>query len=202
VLRAHSNKPPVEQGHRSPGFSLISDYLRAEQKHNVLDLGPALSANIEFFSSLQCKVYVEHLSTLLRKLNTAPADEEGTDPSEALGELLSFAGDTRFDVVLAWDLFNYLEPPALDALIARLVRFCNRGTLLFALVCIGKHMPDAPMGITIAAQDRLFYEVASTNTRRCPQYSSPVLLKKLQGFSVVRSYLLQNNIQEYVLRYQ
>jgi hypothetical protein len=195
-----SNERPGEHGHRSPGFNLVINHLRNEQKQNVLDLGPAVTPNIEFLSELQCKVYVEHLSELLTGLNALPADNSASASGE-IDQLLRYPAGVQFDAVLAWDLLNYLEPAALEALVARLVRFCKRGTLLFALVCMGKLIPDAPMNFRVAGEDRLLYVVSVEKLRRCPQYSSPVLLKKLPGFSVLRSYLLQNNIQEYVFRF-
>jgi hypothetical protein len=85
--------------------------------------------------------------------------------------------------------------------VTRLSRFCKQGTLLFALVYTGKQIPDEPIGFKVAADDRLRYEVNAEKPRPCPQYSTLVLLKKLPGFAVVRCYLLQNNIQEYVFRF-
>jgi hypothetical protein len=193
-------KPVEPGGHRSPGFSLIASHLRNDQKQDVLDLGAAVSANIEFLSALRCRLYVEPLAAVLGGLN-APRLEETSGASPRL-DLLPFPADTQFDAILAWDLLNYLEVSAIETLIERLIRFCKPGTLLFAQICMGKQIPSTPMGIKILADDRLTYETAVDTPHRCPQYSSAVLLRKLPGFSVVRSYLLQNNIQEYVFRYQ
>jgi len=201
VQRTSSNTGPGEPGHRSPGFSQITTHLRNDRKQNVLDLGPAVTVNIDFLSELQCKVYVEHLSEMLSALNAPPADESGR-ASEGVDQLLPYDEDVHFDVVLAWDLLNYLESAALDTLVTRLIRFCRPGTLLFALIYMGRQIPRDPLGFKVAAEDRLLYEVSAEKARHGPQYSSPVLLKKLPGFSVKRSYLLQNNIQEYVFRFQ
>lgn len=191
------NQPEGEREHRSPGLSLITAHLRNEHKQNVLDLGPASTANIEFLSELQCKVYVEHLASLLGEINAPDGDEPA-----AADQLLPYSQGLHFDVVLAWDLINYLEPRALDTLVARLIPFCKRETLLFALIFTRKQIPAVPTNFKIAAEDRLRYDVKSEDLRRGPQYTTPALLKKLPGFCVVRSYLLQNNIQEYVLRFQ
>jgi trans-aconitate methyltransferase len=187
-----------EQEHRSPGLSLITTHLRNEHKQNVLDLGAATTANIEFLSELQCKVYVEHLASTLDEIN---ASGEASATTAANEQLLPFSPGLHFDVVLAWDLLNYLESHALDALITRLTPFCKRETLLFALIFTGRQMPAAPLVFKISGEDRLRYELNSARMRPGPQYTTPTLLKKLPGFSVVRAYLLQNNIQEYVLKF-
>lgn len=181
----------------SPGLGLITAHLRNDRKQHVLDLGSATTPTIEFLSELQCKLYVEQLASSLGALGTA-----GDDASAIINQLPFYAHGLHFDVVLAWDLLNYLKPPALAALIGRLLPFCKQGTLLFALISTGKQIPNVPVRFKIAGQDRLCYDLSAGGLRDGPQYSTPTLLKMLPGFSLVRSYLLQNNIQEYVLRFE
>jgi hypothetical protein len=106
------NQRPGEREYRSPGFGLISNHLRIAPGQNVLDLGAANTLKIEFLGELKCKIYVEHLSVILDGLNTLPAAETAS-VSEGVDQLLSYAEGAPFDVVLAWDLFNYRQPTAL-----------------------------------------------------------------------------------------
>lgn len=183
--------------HRSPGLSLITAHLCNERKQHVLDLGSAATPTIEYLCELQCKLYVEQFASLLEQLDMA-----GEDASAIINQLPSYAPGLHFDVVLAWDLLNYLNPPTLAALIARLSPFCKQGTLLFALISTGKQIPKVPVRFKIAGKDRLRYDFSLDRLRDGPQYSTPALLKMLPDFSLVRSYLLQNNMQEYVLRFE
>lgn len=186
-----------EREHRSPGLSLIIAHLKSERKQHVLDLGSATTPTVGFLSELQCKLYVEQLASSLEEIDTA-----GEDASAIINRLPYYARGLLFDVVLAWDLLNYLKPPTLVALIGRLLPFCKQGTLLFALISTGKRIPSVPVRFKIVGEDRLRYDLSVDRLRDGPRYSTPTLLKMLPGFKVVRSYLLQNNLQEYVLRFE
>lgn len=187
-------------GNRSPGFNLIVNHLRTEERQLVLDLGTAATANIEFLSQLQCKVYVEHLASMLDEINKRQEDNYHGPALE--DQILIDAGDIGFDVVLAWDLLNYLTPAGLDALVTRLRDFSKHGSLLFALMYNGKQIPSAPARFTVLAEDRLHYGLNGSELRPQSPYGMSALKKKMTGFVVERTFLLQNNMQEYVFRFE
>ena len=85
----------------------------------------------------------------------------------------------HFDAVFAWDLLNYLQPLALQILMSRLITFCRRDTLLFAMIYTDKQMPNALERFRIAAEDHLQYAPCSGQTHSSLQYSRPTLLGKL-----------------------
>ncbi len=201
-MRRDSSIPSVEQGNRSPGFGLIANHLRTEQRQLVLDLGAAATPNIDFLSQLQCKVYVENLASVLDALNAPRAEDDSHSTPTAAEQILSDAGDVCFDVVLAWDLLNYLTPAALGALVERLRGFSKHGTLLFALMYNSKQIPGAPVVFKVLAEDRLHYGLNDSVLRSQSPYSMSDLKKKMAGFVVERTYLLQNNIQEYVFKFE
>ena len=190
----------VAQVYKSLGFGLVANYLKDQPKPNVLDLGPSVSANIAYLSQYHCKLYVENLADSIDDLNAAVRAEEGRD--EAIAACLQSYGNTRFDVILAWDLFNYLELEALAASMEYLSQYCRHGTRLFALVGIGKQVLDTPSRFEIVDDAQLRYGVATLGGRRCPQHSIPDLLRRLPEFVVKRTYLLRNGMQEYVFGYQ
>jgi len=201
-MRRDNNIQSGEQGNRSPGFGLIANHLRTEQRQLVLDLGAAATPNIEFLAQLQCKVYVENLASMLDALNTPRAEDESHNIPTAAEQILSDAGDVCFDVVLAWDLLNYLTPAALGTLVARLRGFSKHGTLLFALMYNSKQIPRTPVIFKVLAEDRLHYGLNGSVLRPQSPYSMSNLKKKMAGFVVERTYLLQNNIQEYVFKFE
>ncbi|MBA2409456.1 MAG: hypothetical protein H0V62_06690 [Gammaproteobacteria bacterium] len=200
-MRRNQHAQASAQGIHSPGFNLIAHHLRTGKRQWALDLGTAITRNIEFLSSLHCKVYVEHLALMLGEIN---APREGTNPgaSRAAKRILSDAGQCQFDVLLAWDLLNYLTPDGLDTLVARLHEFSKRGTLLFAIMYNGKQMPGTPSRFTVLTEDCLQYASNDGEPRPHSPYSMPTLQRKMTGFVTERTYLLQNNTQEYVFRFE
>ena len=183
------------------GFPEIATHLDHGPKHNILDLGAAVGTNVEYFSQFNCQLRIEDLFQNVSSLNTAAAQGIGWATEQAR-RLFSYGDDMRFDVVLAWDLFNYLEPVALQALMSYLSRFCQSGTLLFVLVYTRKEMAKEPINFTIIDQATITLKQASGEQRPCPQYTLGELQKRLPGFKVVRAFLLQNGMQEFVLSYE
>ena len=188
------------QVYRSLGFGLITGYLKEQSKPKILDLGPSVSANIAYLSQYHSKLYIENLSDSVHDINAAMHVGEGRE--QAIASCFQSYGDTQFDVILAWDLFNYLDLEALAKSMDYLSRYCRHGTRLYALVGIGKQILDSPSRFEIVDDDQLRYGVATDSGRRSPQHSIPDLLRRLPEFVVRRTYLLRNGMQEYVFGYQ
>jgi hypothetical protein len=179
------------------GFALIAEHLRRLDRPRILDLGAPVGANLDFFSGLRAKLFVEDLAQS-SALGANPAGPDGDDVTAALQDY----GDTRFHVVLAWDLFNYMQFHALTALIAHLSRYCEPDALLFGLVCVRGSIADRPTRFQIRGEQDLAYVLESGGRRRCPQHGIAELLRCLPQFVVERTFLLRNGMQEYVFRYQ
>ncbi|HEX5758264.1 MAG TPA: class I SAM-dependent methyltransferase, partial [Thermoanaerobaculia bacterium] len=179
--------------HRSLAFAMLLDGLRADHKLQVLDLGPAVGGNVEFLSRFDCKLFIEDLYAALA--GRVPG-EDGRP--QGIEELLPLPDSARFDMVLAWDLFNYLERDEVRRLVRHLARYCRPGAVLLALVSIHKQMPAQPMRFRIVDGQSLVYEQRSAHTRPAPRYASSDLSGMFEGFRVDRSFLLRHGIQEYL----
>lgn len=167
----------------------------------VLDLGPARSANLEFFSRYGGQLTVSDLYRGLRDVRAATSDDDNRK-AKAFAELLPFDKPTRFDLILAWDLLNYLTPQEHHLLMASLEPFCLSGTVLLAFVSTQKEMPPAPSAYSIRDPDTLVYEEREGRARPCPRYLEADLLKRMQGLSVQNRYQLRNGMLEYVFSYR
>ncbi|MGI9305377.1 MAG: hypothetical protein ACR2RB_22150 [Gammaproteobacteria bacterium] len=197
----------VSDTYESRGLRLVVKYLqdrneqKPERKQHVLDLGPAVIPNVEFLSRYNCRVQFEDITDVISKLNSA-LKSELTTVERVADDLFAHDPRVRFDVVLAWDLFNYLELGAIKALIERLGRFCKKGTVLFVFVRIAEEMPRRPTTFKFVDHHHLFYTVGSRNARPCPRYSVVDLMNQLSGFTVVRTYFMPNGMHEYLLRFR
>src|SRR5262245_28130752 len=89
--------------HRSLALAALFDEIRG-RKVTVLDLGSAVGSNVEFLSQYGCKLYIEDLYAALSSRFSSGEGDDLADP-EFFAEFLSLPEDTRFDVILAWDLF-------------------------------------------------------------------------------------------------
>jgi len=168
----------------------------------VLDLGPARSANLEFFSRYGGQLTVADFYSGLRAARAATTSDEDERKAKAFAALLPFDKSTRFDLVLAWDLLNYLTPQEQHALMTCLEPYCLAGTAILAFVSTQKEMPPAPSAYSIRDADTLVYEEREGRARPCPRYLEGDLLKRMQGLTVENRYQLRNGMLEYVFSYR
>lgn len=190
-----------EQLHKSLALNALFHQLREDRKYRVLDLGPAVGRNIEFFSQFRCKLQIEDLFETFSSFDYF-APEDGFSYEAVFSYLLPFSRSTTFDVILAWDVPNYLDRQVLLHLVRHLSRFSRPGTLLFALIATGKHIPETPHRFEIVDEETLLYGGKTTVLRSGPQYDASDLSRLMPGFRVCNSFVLRNGYREYLMVYE
>jgi hypothetical protein len=179
--------------HRSLALAALCEEIR-RRKLTVLDLGSAVGSNVEFLSQFGCKLFIEDLYAAL----STRMDGDLAGPG-FFAELLSVPEETRFDVVLAWDLFDYLQRKELAVFAEYLRRYTNRGALIFALISYHKTIPAQPYRFRIKDEQHLIYERRTGAERPSPRLAPAEVTNLLKEFRVDRSFLLKHGIQEYLL---
>lgn len=94
----------------------------------LLDLGPVVGSNVEFFGErLACKLYIEDLY-----LDIESAARRGVRPGLEAALLSRLAlGGQSVDGILCWDIFDFLDRPAGLALAAHLATLLRPGGALY-----------------------------------------------------------------------
>jgi hypothetical protein len=190
---AEAAAPP---GLRSQALKAILGGLRAGTRHAVLDLGPPLAANIEFLAGLSCRV---RIADLHRSLSVESIESRRPEAVGALfGRLLPLAPGERFDAIFAWDVFDYMRPDQVSALVARLAPACHPEAPVLVLASTGREIPAKPLRYRILDPEHLSCEGPGEPRRASPRHTQPDLVRMMPGFSVRRSVLLRSGIQEYL----
>lgn len=175
--------------------SLVVD-LDPDRKLTILDFGAATNSNIRFFGEYRCRLY---LPDAARRL---PAVRRGDLPlnAEQLDGLLPrLPKGEKLDVVLCWELLNYLEPDAVERLGLYLEPHIRFGTSLMTVQSSRGTINRSPTVYHILGPSKVRREIADDRPVACRTYSQPDLFRMLPRFEVNRSYLLQNGMQEYLL---
>lgn len=191
-VAAVAQAEPGPEVHRSLALpALLHSMRRKGQGLRILDLGPAVGSNVELLSQLGCKLHIGDLYA--SRASAGEGEELGQEFFEQL-----FPGDSRFDVVFAWDLFNYLQRREMARLGPLLRRHCRSGALVFALTWIHKQIPAQPIRFRMQENGQLLYERRTGIDRPGPRYAPSELTGFMKGFQVDRSFLLRHGIQEYL----
>jgi SAM-dependent methyltransferase len=182
--------------HRSLALAALFDTIR-RRKMTVLDLGSTVGSNVEFLSKYGCKLFLEDLYAALS--TRVPSGGDDLANPQFFADFLGIPEDTRFDVILAWDLFNYLHRKELAAFSEQLRRYTESGALLFALLSYHKTIPAQPYRFKIQDEQHLIYDRRTAAERPSPRLAPAEVTNLLKGFRVDRSFLLKHGIQEYLL---
>jgi hypothetical protein len=175
----------------------LLQHLEEGRLYSILDLGPARGGNLDFWAPTARRICFEgYYGTWADKGFVKP--EEGESYFPLLAKLLSFREDARFDIVLAWDVFNYLDHDHVCALVEYIGRSCPPGAILLALVSSAAMIPARPTVFRIHDREHLGCENSSPIMKPSPRYQPRDIVRMIPGFQVMCSFLLRHGIQEYL----
>jgi succinate dehydrogenase flavin-adding protein (antitoxin of CptAB toxin-antitoxin module) len=186
---------------KSLGLHALLDRVRDDRNYSILDLGPALEANVRFWSQFSCSLNIRDFYRSFREQQAAVVPEEESEET-TFSALLDFSDEEVFDIILAWDLFNYFNLRELEALVQRLSWWCRRGTRLFALISSLPKISVSPMVFRILNCEQMIYEIPTQAKRLCPRHLPRDIAKSMGRFKVSRSFLSRRGIQEYVFVFE
>lgn len=189
----------------APLFGTLVDRIRAGYHRTILDLGPARAATVELCKRLQCRLDIADLATSLEQLNI----QNETKPLQVLVESLLPPGcPEATDVVLCWDILNYVQPAALTAIMNSIMARSRAGTFVHALIVYSSRRMPAYPGVYapyLPKDDEATVEklhIMQSTKKECdaPQYTPDTLKRCMQGYRIERAMLLSNGVQEFLFR--
>jgi hypothetical protein len=170
-------------------------------RHLSLDLGPAVGGNVQFFAELGCKLFIADLYESLFSPNARQPESPRAFELMLERDLPSTDGQA-VDVILAWDLLNYLTIDQMRLLATALGSYCHRRTQLFAMIATQKEMPARPTMFNVLDPEHMSFLPDAQWQRDAPRYTEPDLKRGMPDFEVDVSFLLRTGLQEYMLSYR
>jgi SAM-dependent methyltransferase len=204
--------PAVPQKHtrRSSGMGEISRLLNSQEALCILDMGATSANNIKFFTNKGHKNYSEDL--LRSSLDPALRikDDAGNsvmDSKKFLDENLVFS-NAQFDVVLCWNLPDYMEESLVKPTIDRLWSVMKPGGLLLAFfhtrdagpdsICYRYHVTDSDMlemqEVKFAPPGRPSSEKQSPRLQRV--FNNRHIENLFRDFASIKFFLARDAIRE------
>ena len=177
-------------------MALLFERLRVDKQLLVLDMGPASGATVRLFNQFRCKLKFLDLCGDDFALDENASHQEMVDYFRSL---LDLNAGTKIDIILFWDLFNYLQPAALTAFNEALEPHVDNSTRGHCLGVLSSRngLPFYQYGI-----DNL---TSLTQTDRCGvqplvyPHSLRDLSSLLDYFEIDKSRLMQDGRIEYLL---
>ena len=163
----------------------------------VFHVGPAVPETVDFFANYRCKL---HFIDLFAELPIVAAEDDPQSLMQQFAKLLRFPTDTRFDLCLFWDVFNFLDRAAVQALLSILAPHLKKDSVAHAFSVHNRKTPRVEYSYGI----RDLHSLACRSKRTVPAayapYSQRELSELLTCFSVERSVLLPDSRLELLLQ--
>jgi SAM-dependent methyltransferase len=131
---------------RSSGLGELSRVWSSEEPLCVLDLGSTSPTNIRHFTERGHKIYSEDLLTASTEPSLVTKDEQGNtvlDSRQFLADNLTYPA-AHFDVVLCWNLPDYLDESLVRPVMGRLWSVLKPGGMLLSFFHTRDAGPDSP----------------------------------------------------------
>ena len=201
---------------RSSGLNEVFRQLRKDDALCVLDIGAASPRNIRFMTELGHKIYSEDLLTASTDPALTVKDEHGTpmlDSKRFLADNLVY-DPALFDLVLCWNLSDYLEEALVKPVVGRLWSTLKPGGLLLAFFHTKEAGPDSPCyRYHIASNDTVEMQLLETRkeVRRGPTgavhtavgghrlqrvFNNRHIENLFRDFASIKFFLSRDNIRE------
>ncbi len=173
--------------------------LKSREQPILLDLGPVVGQNVTFFGErLGCKIFVEDIF----------GDVERHVRQQTVSALpLFFAGrfpqaDGTVDGILCWDVFDYLERPAAQALAAQLTRILRPGGALLALFGTVAPQPGRASYTkrTVVDETTLRHRDWPASRDKQPPELNRDTTRLFEPLTVSEQFLLKTNVREVLFR--
>ena len=135
LFRRRKEDPEADTGaadapvYPSKGLARFLVSLRAREQPVLIDLGPVVGPNVNFFGEqLGCKIFVEDLS---KDIDRHVREGHVADLPAFFKHRFPQA-DASVDGILCWDVFDYLDKPSAQVLAQQLTRILRPDGALLA----------------------------------------------------------------------
>lgn len=185
--------PPVPT--RALGKFIAS--LRAHSSPVLLDLGPVVGSNIAYFGEhLGCKIFVEDVFADLDRFRR---DGRLADLPAYLSSRFGQA-DGSVDGILCWDLFDFLDRPAAQAVATHLTRSLAVNGALFGFFSTAHPRETRLTKFVVVDEGHLQHRPYAAPRMRQAVLQNRDIIKLFERLRVSDSFLLQSHVREILFR--
>ncbi len=186
---------------------LLFERVQVDKQLVVLDIGLAMPATVELFSSFKCKlIFADLYSAEMLSQDTLEEHSEDSSQEQVHQQLveqftvaLNLDADTKIDICLFWDFFNYLDGTLFKAFIEALHPYINDNTCGYGLGVLNARceLPNYQYGIS--KLNKLNQYLRSEEQKPVYPHSQRDLNNLLGYFDVDKSRLMPDGRVEYFI---
>jgi len=167
----------------------------ADRALRILDLGPVCQSTIDFFADYHCHILATGLcddfipGKGLNKKNRLQLQQ-------LIQQDIKRDNSNHYDLILCWDLFNYLDKEQFPLLVAQLLPVLTNVTRCHSFLYTTATRPLRPGGFQIVSSEQMIVTEATTEQNHSGSVTQTTLGKYLPNYSTLRTVLMRNGTQE------
>ncbi len=187
------------QFRRSSGLREFWKMLEGTSGLQILDMGAASQANVNFITDLGYKLYTADL--LQSALLSVSQQSKQVDPQLAAESFfrdnLNFP-EGHFDGILCWDMLDFVADPLIKPLIERLHRCLKPGGTVLSFFHTGAAGLPVPLyQYRIRAEDTLQMSVRGTGSLQ-RHFNNRTIENLFRDFASLKFYLSRDSLREVI----
>lgn len=179
---------PASVERASPALAALFEGLHDDGRHTVLDLGRAGGRRLRLLG---------RFARQIRFAGLVPLPPRGDALTAAL-EALPPNPDRPYDVVLAWDALDRIDPEERPMLVERIVELTAPGALIYLVVESSGAVLTRPVRLTLVELDRVSQEPVGPPEPARPNLLPGHVERLLDPFEVRHAFSLRIGLREYV----
>ena len=209
--RAESYNQSLNTELHSNFAPLMFERVQVDKQLVVLDIGLAMPATVDLFSNFKCKLIFADLYSAEMLFPDTPQDTPQDIPEDSSEEkghqqlvdqftaALNLDVETKIDICLFWDFFNYLDGTLLKAFMEALHPYINDNTCGYGLGVLNARceLPNYQYGIS--KLNKLYQYLRNEEQKPVYPYSQRDLNNLLGYFDVDKSRLMPDGRVEYFI---
>ena len=165
----------------------------------ILDCGYGLPETIAFFSDRPCRLYFGGFQEYYAAIPGTDSGDVAAREAlwhELFRKEMNYPAGTRFDLCLFWDMFCYLDIPAVRGFIRALSPFIKPSTLAHAFMATSSRSSFPHRAYGLVTEDQLSLRPAETGGAKTYPRPQGTLSRELDRFAVDRGVLHQGSLLE------
>lgn len=174
--------------------------LATSPQPSLLDLGPVVGSNVTFFGEqLGCKIFVEDLS---KDVDRHAREEKTADLAAFFAARFPQASGS-VDGILCWDIFDYLDKNAAQALAQQLKRLLRPDGVLLAFFNTAEPQPGTKATYTrhvVVDQNTLQHRTYPASRARQRPFLNRDIQRMFEPLRITDQFLLKTNSREVLFR--
>ena len=182
--------------HHSFGLAALNQEI-IQPGYRILDLGPLSVGTTQAFLQMNCPCYIEDLIEFFAD------NQQASDTKGALtAHLVAKPERIKFDVILCWDLLNFLSTDEIAHLIELLKPNLKPGSLLHAMIYTGATAPAGPAKFKLL-QDFTYETVEDPGYPKVSfqRHSVVALMQSLGRFNLSNSLMQRQGMRKDLIEY-